>query len=130
MKLGATVYIQNTMEAVERYCKAFGLTLGYSETFPDGSYMHATLEKDGQEIFCVSESRNDAFVAMMRRSSLKESRPVMSYGIDFASADEVVKAFDELSKDGTVLLPLGSLPWSACCAEVVDKYGVYWYLTV
>lgn len=130
MKLGATVYLQNSVEAVERYCKAFGLTLGYSEKFTDGSYMHASLEKDGQEIFCVSESRNDAYVAMMRNANLKNARPVMSYGLDFDTADEVEKAFAELSGDGTVILPLGSLPWSARCAEVVDKYGVYWYLAV
>ena len=130
MRLGATVYIQNTAEAVERYMKAFGLTLGYNERFPDGSYMHAALLKDGEEIFCVSESRNDTYVEMMLRSTLKENRPVMSYGLDFASADEVKTAFAALAADGNVMLPVGSLPWSACCAEVIDKYGVYWYLTV
>lgn len=130
MKLGATVYIQNTVEAVERYQKAFGLTLGYNEKFPDRTYMHAALMKDGEEIFCVSESRNDALVKMMRSSSLKENRPVMSYGLDFETADEVKRAFEELALDGTVVMPICALPWSACAAEVVDKYGVYWYLTV
>ncbi len=130
MKLGATVYIQNTLEAVPFYLKAFGLTLGYHETFPDGTYMHAALMKDGDEIFCVSESKNEAFVEIMLRSSLAKSRPTMSYGLNFANAGEVNKAYDLLRKEGTVMLPIGSLPWSACCAEVVDKYGVYWYITV
>ena len=130
MKLGATVYIHNTIEAVPVYLEAFGLTLGYNEKFPDGSYMHAALNKDGEEIFCVSESRNDAYVEMMLRSSLKENRPVMSYGLNFQSGDEVKKAFAILKQGGTVMMPVGTLPWSACCAEVVDKYGVYWYLTV
>ena len=130
MKLGATVYIQNTPEAVPFYMEAFGLTLGYSEKYPDGTYMHAALMKDGDEIFCVSESRNDAFVRMMLKSSLKESRPTMSYGLNFASDAEVKHAYALLCKEGSVLLPIGTLPWSACCAEVVDQYGVYWYITV
>ncbi len=130
MKLGATVYIQNTPEAVPLYLEAFGLTLGYHETYPDGAYLHAALMKGEDEIFCVSESKNDAFVQTMLRSSLRDARPTMSYGLVFETEAEVRKAFALLSPGGTVLLPLGTLPWSACCAEVVDKFGVYWYLAV
>lgn len=130
MKLGATAYIQNTPQAIPLYLDAFGLTLGYNEKFPDGTYLHAALLKDGEEIFCVSESRNDAFVRMMRSSSLQESRPTMSYSLNFASDAEVKHAFSRLCEGGTVMMPVGSLPWSTCCAEVVDKFGVYWYLTV
>ncbi|GIO43857.1 VOC family protein [Paenibacillus apis] len=130
MKLGATLYIKNTVEAVAFYTEAFGLTLGYHEKFPDGTFMHAALLRDGQEIFAVSESHNDAFVDVMLASSLKASRPTMSYGINFDSEDEVKRVYEMLKKDGTVLLPLGPLPWSSCCADVVDKYGVYWYIAV
>lgn len=130
MKLGATLYIKNTIEAVEFYKEAFGMTLGYYEKFPDGTFMHAALFRDGQEIFAVSESKNDSFVNIMLTSSLKESRPTMSYGINFDNEDEVRKAYSMLSEGGKVLFPLGSLPWSSCCADVVDKYGVYWYITV
>lgn len=50
MRLGVTLYIQNTLEAVDFYREAFGLTLGYFEKYPNGAYLHASLEKDGQEI--------------------------------------------------------------------------------
>ena len=130
MKLGATLYIKNTVEAVEFYKEAFGLILGYNEKYPDGTFLHAELHRDGHEVFAVSESQNDDFVNVMLASSLKDSRPTMSYGINFDNEDEVKKAYSMLTEGGKVLLPLGSLPWSACCAEVVDKYGVYWYITV
>ncbi|NLD46081.1 MAG: VOC family protein [Clostridiaceae bacterium] len=130
MKLGATLYIKNTVEAVEFYKEAFGMTLGYNEKFPDGTFMHAALLRDGHEVFAVSESQNDNFVNVMLTSSLKESRPTMSYGIYFDNEDEVKKAYSMLAEGGKVLFPLGSLPWSSCCADVVDKYGVYWYITV
>ena len=130
MNLGATLYIKNTTEAVALYSEAFGLTLGYHEKFPDGTFMHASLLRDGQEIFAVSESHNDNLVRIMLSSSLEGSRPTMSYGINFEREEEVKKAYEMLAKGGTVLFPLGALPWSSCCAEVVDKFGVYWYITV
>jgi PhnB protein len=128
MKLGATLYIKNTMEAAEFYKEAFGLTLGYNEKNQAGNFMHATLLRDGQEIFSISESQNDPLVNIMLTATLEESRPTMSYGINFDNEEEIKKAYSMLEMDGRVLLPLGSLPWSACCAEVVDKYGVYWYI--
>ncbi|WP_339218387.1 VOC family protein [Paenibacillus sp. FSL H8-0332] len=130
MKLAATLYIKNTTEAVAFYSEAFGLTLGYHEKFPDGTFMHASLLRDGQEIFAVSESHNDTFINIMLSSSLEGSRPTMSYGINFERDEEVEKAYEMLAKGGTVLFSLGALPWSSCCAEVVDKYGVYWYIAV
>lgn len=130
MKLGATLYIKNTVEAVEFYKEAFGMMLGYNVKYPDGTFMHAELLRDGQQVFAVSESQNDAFVQAMLASSLQESRPTMSYGINFDNEDEVSKAFSMLAEGGNVLFELGSLPWSSCCAEVIDKYGVYWYISV
>jgi len=130
MKLGSTLYINNTAAAVVFYQNAFDLTLGYHVKNPDGTMMHAELCRDGREIFAVSESRNDPLVKLMLASKLKESRPTMCLGITFDNAAEVKTAYDVLAKEGTVLFPLGSLPWSDCCAEVVDKYGVCWYLTI
>ena len=54
----------------------------------------------------------------------------MSYGITFESEEEVKRPYEMLAKDGKVLLELGPLPWSSCCADVVDKYGVYWYIAI
>ena len=130
MKFCATAYIRNTSEAVGFYLDAFGLTLGYHEKNPDGSYLHAALMQDGQEIFCVSEAQNDALVQMMLQSDIRDKRPTMSYGVTLDSEEAVRHAFAKLRQGGTVMLPIGALPWTACAAEVVDKYGVYWYLTV
>ncbi len=130
MRLGATLYIHHTPEAVDLYREAFGLTLGYHELFPDGTYLHAALCRDGEEVFAVSESQNRPLVEMMLKSSVKEARPTMSYGLVMDSEADVRRAFDVLKQGGTVMLPVGTLPWSACCAEVVDRYGVYWYVTV
>jgi len=130
MKLGATLYIKNTIEAVEFYKEAFGMTLGYNEKFPNGTFIHAALLKNNEEIFAVSESKNDALVDILLKSNINQSRPTMSLGINFENEDEIKKAYKMLSTNGNVLFPLGQLPWSPLAAEVIDKFGVNWYIYI
>ncbi len=67
MTLGATLYIKDTKEAVVFYQEAFGMTLGYNVKNPDGTYMHAELQKDGQTIFAISEHNNECLIPEMRK---------------------------------------------------------------
>ncbi len=128
MTLGATLYIKNTNEAVEFYQEAFGLTLGYNEKFKDGTYMHAELQKDGKTIFAISEHNNEALVSDLHMQVLNKISPTTSLGINFATEKEVKKAYEFLLKEGIAYREIGELPWSKCSADVLDKYGVYWYL--
>lgn len=102
MTLGATLYIKNTNEAVVFYQEAFGMTLGYNEKFPDGSYMHVA----------------------------HKISPIVSLGISFVTENEVRQAYDYLMREGIAYREIGELPWSKCSADVLDKFGVYWYLYV
>ena len=88
--------------------------------------MHASLCRDGDEIFAVSQSINEDFAETMLSAPL----PTMSYSIDFDSEEEVHKAYSMLAEGGHVLRPLGALPWTPCSADVVDQYGVYWYIYI
>ena len=128
MGLGATLYIKNTNEAVAFYQEAFGMTLGYSEKFPDGTYLHAELQKDGKTIFAVSEHDNENLVSHMRAQVMDGICPTTSLGIGFSTVDEVKKAYECLLKEGVVYREIGELPWSKCSADVLDKYGIYWYI--
>lgn len=126
MDLGATLYVKHNAEAVEFYCDAFGMTLGYNARNDDGTFLHAELLKGEKSIFAVSENNDDE----IRRSMLASERPTMSYGINFDSDDELKHAYKNLAEGGHVLREMGSLSWSPCSADVVDKYGVYWYIYV
>jgi len=124
MTLGATLYLKNSLEAVPFYCSAFNMTLGYSVKHEDGSYLHAELEKDGVCIFALSESSD----TKTRKAMLQADQPTMSLGINLNTEEELKNAYEKISADGHILRPLGSLPWSPCSADVVDKYGVCWYI--
>ena len=126
--LGATLYIKNTNEAVVFYQEAFGMTLGYCEKFPDGTYMHAELQKDGKTIFTVSEHNNEKLVLNMYLQVASRNSPIVSLGINLATENEVEKAYDYLMKEGIAYREIGELPWSKCSADVLDKFGVYWYI--
>ena len=126
MKLGATLYVKNSVEAVEFYIEAFRMTLGYNVKNSDGSFLHAELHKGEESIFAVSENNDEEIV----RSMLAAKQPTMSYAVNLDDDDELNYAYKILAAGGHVLRELGSLPWSPSSADIVDKYGVCWYIYV
>jgi uncharacterized glyoxalase superfamily protein PhnB len=30
---------------------------------------------------------------------------------------------------GSIDMPIGELPWSPCTASIVDRFGIWWYLS-
>jgi uncharacterized glyoxalase superfamily protein PhnB len=126
MTLGATLYLKNSVEAVSFYCDAFNMTIGYNAKHDNGSYLHAELEKNGNSIFAVSESNDEG----IRKAMLAADQPTMSLGINLDNDEELKRAYGIIIIGGRILRPVGSLPWSPCSADVVDKYGVCWYIYV
>ena len=126
MDLGVTLYVKNSVEAVSFYKKAFGMSLGYNAKNEGDSYLHAELMKDGKTIFAVSESSDENIA----RAILNAQWPTMSLGVNLDDEDEMKAAYAMLIEGGRILRPLGPLPWTPLSADVVDRYGVCWYLYV
>jgi len=126
MNLGVTLYLQNSVDAIAFYCRAFNMKVGYHEMHEDGTYLHAELEKDGKSVFAISEASD----ADIKAAMLSARQPTMSLGVNFENDEELNRAYEELQKDGHVLRPLGPLPWCPASADVVDKNGVCWYIYV
>jgi uncharacterized glyoxalase superfamily protein PhnB len=126
MEFGATFYVKNSVEAVKFYMDAFGMTLGYHAYYDDGTFLHAELEKKGVSIFAVSENEDEAIA----RAMLAAKQPTMSCGINFETDDELKHAYESLCAGGHILREIGPLPWSPLSADVVDKFGVCWYIYV
>ena len=115
---GLGLYVKNSVEAVELYREVFGLELGYHVKNADGSYFHSELYRDGKEVLSVVESTDDV-----------HANTVACLGYTFDTEEALHHAFDRLSEGGKVKMPIQELPWSPCAAEVIDKFGVWWYLT-
>lgn len=129
MKIGFQVYVQGTEEAVPFYERAFGAALGYNVKNPDGTYMHAELRVDGTLLLALSETGSSTGTENMKRYSSSDY-PTMNFSVQLDNAEEVKRTYGVLVEGGNILLPLGPLPWSACCANVVDRFGVFWYIYV
>lgn len=119
MMVGIGLNVKGSAEAVELYKEAFGLSLGYHVWNPDGSYFHSELYRGEQEMLAVVEAPGEY---------QEENR--VQIGVVLDSEAELQKAFDLLSREGRVKAPIAPLPWSPCAAEVIDKFGVWWFLSV
>ena len=120
VEIGHTLYVKNSAEAVALYCDTFGLELGYHVKSSDGSFFHSELCENGKTLLCVAQKQEEC----------DTYNNIVCLGLTFADEAAVRHAAEKLSAGGTVKRPVGSLPWSPCCAEVVDRFGVWWYLTV
>jgi uncharacterized glyoxalase superfamily protein PhnB len=46
------------------------------------------------------------------------------------SEESVCNAFNILSNGGVIINPIHEVPWSKCCATVIDKFGVCWWIAI
>jgi PhnB protein len=119
-KFEVGIAVKNNVEAVEFYKKVFGLELGWYEKCDDGTYFHAVMQKDGEDVFAVMNLLHD----------FDAEKQNIGFGARFDSEADVREAFDLLSDGGIVKEPIGSVPWSTCCATVIDKFGIGWWISV
>ena len=128
MKNYPQVYVHNSLEAAQTYCKAFGAELTLEMKTPAGDqYEHCVLSVDGEGILALAEARTNYDVEYIHREQLQ----TMTFNaFELGSEEAVKRAFNVLSEGGVVVDPLGSLPWSSCCATVIDRYGVCWWIAI
>lgn len=117
--IGVGLYVKNSIEAVPTYMEALGLSLGYHVLNDDGSYYHSELYRGEEEILSVVE----ASVEVSGQSTVQLS-------FLFDDEAELRHAYDVLSKGANLLFPLGEMPWSPLAADLIDRFGVRWYLTL
>ena len=118
------VYVKGSDKAVELYQRAFGAVMGYSVRNSDGTYLHAELMRNGEFFLAVSEA-GDNF-----NTEVIPKYPVMNFSVEFENEEAVRKAYQVLSENSPICTSIRVLPWSDCCADIVDRFGVYWYITV
>ncbi len=118
----------NSMEAAETYCKAFGakVTLAIPNE-ENTAYAHCELSVQGEPILAVAEAAEPYDVSTIHRMKWQ----TMTFNaFELGSAEAVQNALSVLRNGGVVLEEIHVLPWSSCCATVMDKYGVCWWLGI
>ena len=128
MKNYTQVYVKNSFEAARMYCNAFGAEI--TRAFINESqtaYEHCELSVDGEGFLALAEAKNPCDIQLVHQNKWE----TMTFNVfDMGTEEAVLHAFQVLSNGGVVLAPIGQLPWSTCCATVIDKYGVCWWISI
>ena len=128
MKNYAQVYVRNSLEAAEWYCDAFGAEVTFAIRNPENTaYEHCELSVNGEGFLALSEATNPCDVELVHKLKWE----TMTFNaFEMGSEAAVQHAFAVLSEGGVVLRPIQAVPWSSCCATVIDKFGVCWWISI
>ena len=128
MKNYTQVYVKDSVQAARHYCDAFGAEITREYWNADHTaYEHCELSVAGECFLALAEAANPCDVRLVHQLKWE----TMTFNaFEMGSEDVVRHAFEVLSDGGAVIHPIGSLPWSSCCATVIDKYGVCWWISI
>ncbi len=87
---------------------------------PEGKVMHAQFTLAGQMYMCIDSNIDHDFTFT----------PAMSIFVNCETAEEIGRLYNGLVKEGQVLMPLDSYPFSSQYAWIADRFGVSWQLSL
>lgn len=128
MKNYTQVYVKNSFEAAEMYCEAFGAEITFEiKNSDETAYDHCELSVDGEGFLALSEAVNPCDINLVHKMKWE----TMTFNVfEMGSEEAVYNAFHILSNGGVIINPIQEVPWSKCCATVIDKYGVCWWIAI
>ena len=75
----------------------------------------------------MAEASNPCDIQIVHRYKWE----TMTFNVfEMGSEEAVCHAFQVLRDGGVVLEPIHRLPWSNCCATVIDRFGVCWWISI
>jgi len=120
--------VKNSFEAAETYCRAFGAEI--TRAFYNGNhtaYEHCELSVNGEGFLALAEAENPCDINIVHKYKWE----TMTFNaFEMGTVEAVNQAYKVLSDGGVVLEPIHEVPWSRCCATIIDKYGVCWWISI
>lgn len=128
MKNYTQVYVKNSIEAAQTYCKAFGAEITLEMKNSSGTaYEHCELSVNGEGFLALAEAKNPCDVALIHKMKWE----TMTFNVfEIGTEEGVRRAFDVLRDGGVVIDEIHELPWNKYNATVIDKYGVCWWIAI
>ena len=126
-KIGIHVYVQNALEAIELYIKAFDIEPEGEPWLDDeGKLIHQNLLRDGELFIGVSENHHmpDGFI-----SNYFDVCPSMLFCVYFRNEGDFRRAVEVLSESKISSTGIEKEGDDIIC-DVIDKYGVSWHLRI
>ncbi|MBL0386080.1 VOC family protein [Tumebacillus sp. ITR2] len=112
MNFYISIFDKSEITSISRY--------GANEAGAEGSVKHAIFTLNGQEFMCIDSFVNHGFTFT----------PSISLYVTCDTEEEIDRAFEKLSRDGSILMPLAPYPFSKKFGWVADRFGVTWQLSL
>jgi len=120
-------YFGDAEKAMNRYVSLFENSeivevqrYGRGEVGDEGTIKIADFHLNGHRMRCIDAPGKHDWTFT----------PAVSLYIESSKEEELAKYYEELSKNGKVLMPLDTYPWSKKFAWVEDEFGVSWQLNL
>lgn len=128
MKNYTQVYVKNSFAAAALYCQAFGAEITFEIKNEAGTaYEHCELSVNGEGFLALAEAANPCDINLIHKMKWE----TMTFNVfEMGSQEAVHHAFRVLSDGGVVVHPIAAVPWNPCCATVIDKFGVCWWIAL
>ncbi|MDO5558442.1 MAG: hypothetical protein Q4F95_02465 [Oscillospiraceae bacterium] len=128
MKNYNQVYVKNSFEAADLYCKAFGAEITFEIKNDTGTaYEHCELSVNGEGFLALAEAVNPCDINIVHKMKWE----TMTFNVfEMGTKEAVNNAFNFLSDGGVVIHPIQSVSWNKYCATVIDKFGVCWWIAI
>jgi len=121
-EITGAILVEDISEAKHFYKETFGLT--------DVSYHGMDmLALNGKLFFYMWEVPAEQAEAYRKFMFSQSDKLIIYATIEFETAEAVRKVYDKVSKEGKIKRPISVQPWSPGSADVIDKYGVSWYIS-
>lgn len=91
------------------------------------AYEHCVLSYNGEGFLAIGEAKNPYDVDVIHKMRWE----TMTFNVFEMGTEERVRcAFDVLRDGGVVIEEIHEVPWNKCCATVIDRYGVCWWIAI
>ena len=75
----------------------------------------------------MAEAKNPCNISIVHKNKWN----TMTFNVfEMGSTEIVYHAFSVLSDGGEIIEDIHEVPWSKCCATIIDKYGVCWWISI
>ena len=128
MKNYTQVYVKDSFAAAQMYCDAFGAQITRAFINKENTaYEHCELSVNGEGFLAVAEAANPCDISIVHKYKWE----TMTFNVfEMESEEAVYHAFQVLSEGGVVIEPIHELSWSKCCATIIDRFGVCWWISI
>lgn len=115
-------------EALKLYTSALNIEHGEINSYKNSPVPH--LPKHSDWIVHTDLIFNGNVIAMMADSpDLKlVNNPNVHLSLNFTNLEEMNGAFERLSHEGKITMPLEKQFWNATFGQLIDKFGIHWMM--